>query len=58
MGEVEWAETIDNDTIKMMKMRIAENSKIPRPFIDYLNDVRNMTFYETPNYDNLISNLH
>ena len=52
MGELEWDQISDNDTIKMMKMRISENTEIPRVFIDYLKKVKNM---KTLNYDRLIS---
>ena len=44
MGELAWAETIDNDTIKMMKRHIAENTEIPRVFIHYLEEVQNIKY--------------
>jgi casein kinase 1 len=44
MGELEWNHISDNDTIKMMKMRIAENTEIPCVFIDYLQNVKNMDY--------------
>ena len=44
MGQLEWDQIVDNDTIKMMKMRIAENTEIPRVFIDYLENVKNMDY--------------
>lgn len=60
MGELAWDNIVDNNTIKIMKLHMIEfeDSEIPRVFINYLINVRKMSFYETPNYDNLISNLH
>lgn len=57
MGKLEWDTIMDNDIIKTMKLKILqiENKKIPQPFINYLTNVRNISFYETPNYQKLIS---
>ena len=44
MGELEWDQIVDNDTIKMMKMHIKSNTEIPRVFIDYLEKVKNMDY--------------
>ena len=44
MGELEWDQIADNNTIKMMKRRIAKNSEIPRVFIDYLEKVKTMDY--------------
>lgn len=49
MGELEWAQIVDNDTIKIMKLRVKSNTEIPRVFIDYLENVKNM------DYTNLMS---
>ena len=57
MGELAWDKITDNDEIKSMKLRMihGEDPTIPHVFIDYLRNVRNIAFYETPNYATLIS---
>ena len=57
MGELAWDKITDNDEIKLMKLQMihGEDTSIPRVFIDYLRNVRNIAFYETPNYATLIS---
>ena len=57
MGDLAWDKITDNDEIKSMKLRMihGEDPTIPHVFIDYLRNVRNIAFYETPNYAKLIS---
>jgi hypothetical protein len=59
MGELAWDKIVDNKVIKIMKLHMIQfdNTEIPPAFINYLITVRNMAFYETPNYEKLISNL-
>jgi len=59
MGELAWDNIVDNNTIKIMKLHMIEfeNTEIPQIFINYLINVRKMSFHETPNYEKLLSNL-
>jgi serine/threonine protein kinase len=59
MGELAWDNIVNNNEIKIMKLHMIEfdNTKIPSIFINYLITVRKMAFYETPNYEKLLSNL-
>jgi casein kinase I family protein HRR25 len=62
LGTLDWQETNVkvteiNNHIKQQKYKLIKNTLIPRIFTNYLNNIRNLTFEEKPNYDYLINNF-
>ena len=57
LGTLEWQQenTNGNERIKHLKECITEGNKIPPVLEIYMNYVRNLTFEETPDYNNIIN---
>jgi serine/threonine protein kinase len=59
LGSLDWQDINGvmiekNNYIKQLKEKIIQNTKIPKVFIDYFNNIRNLTFEEQPNYEIVI----
>lgn len=63
LGNLHWKHYEDtnkivlNEKIKQAKQKIYEDNSIPTILLDYLNHIRKLSFYETPNYESYISLL-
>lgn len=55
LGELPWRENCEN--IKNLKKEIVENNSIPCILTNYMKDIRNMEYKETPNYRAILDNF-
>jgi casein kinase I family protein HRR25 len=57
LGTLPWQNEEDFEQIKILKLCIVENTKIPKILVNFLKFVRNLTFEETPLYDIYTNNF-